>query len=111
MSGTFQSRFDLALQLFGEYRPAGKSPSAVIAIPARDERETIESCLSALADQAGAADFGIVVLANNCRDTTVPRAREKLGAAGIPHLVLPIELETPLANAGFARGLGLSHAR
>ncbi|MCK0207954.1 hypothetical protein MWN33_07890 [Starkeya koreensis] len=84
-------------------------------MPARDEAERIEPCLSALLRQrnASAGDergFGIVLVANNCRDATVPLARDMLAAAGIGHLVLALDLPPHLANAGFARGLALDVA-
>ncbi|WP_428028908.1 glycosyltransferase [Ancylobacter sp.] len=116
MSAHAALRLDLARQLFAHEKPAGPSPRVVVTIPARDEEERIAPCLSALIRQrggsalAGEAGFGVVLLANNCRDATAPRARQMLGAAGIPHLVLPLDLPPLAANAGFARGLALDVA-
>ncbi|MFT0858745.1 glycosyltransferase [Ancylobacter sp. G4_0304] len=116
MSHPAFSRSDLARALYDRGSPPGRAPRVVVALPARDEAERIEPCLAALLHQRGpsigadGAGFGIVLLANNCRDATVPRARDMLGAAGIPHLVVPIDLPPRLANAGVARGLALDIA-
>lgn len=113
MSAVSVSRLALARRLFARARPQGRAPRVVVAIPARDEEDRIEACLGALAAQrrrAGDTTFGIVLLANNCRDDTVPRARRLLAAAGLPHMVVPAELPPERANAGFARGLALDLA-
>ncbi|WP_018963990.1 glycosyltransferase family 2 protein [Ancylobacter sp. FA202] len=98
-------------------RQAGFSrfaPRVVVAVPARDEEGRIERCLAALAGQRRAEGdfgaFGVLVLANNCRDHTVPRARNVLAAAGLPHRVLSLDVPPTHANAGFARGLALDLA-
>lgn len=54
--------------------------------------------------------FGIVVLANNCRDDTVAATRAALGGSGIPRLVIDERFAPPLANVGFARGVALELA-
>ncbi|MBH0238001.1 glycosyltransferase [Methylobrevis albus] len=115
MSPASVLRFDLARHLFAGARPAGRAPRIVVAIPARNEAERIEACLAALAGQRDApaapgGAFGIVLLANNCSDDTVPRARACLEAAGLPHIVLAVDLAPGEANAGFARGLALDVA-
>ncbi|RTM01581.1 hypothetical protein EJV44_00415 [Ancylobacter aquaticus] len=90
------------------------APRVVVAVPARDEEARIERCLAALAGQrrAGrdASAFGVLVLANNCRDHTAFRARRALAAAGLPHRVLSVDVPPAHANAGFARGLALDLA-
>ncbi|MDQ0346099.1 glycosyltransferase [Ancylobacter vacuolatus] len=90
------------------------APRVVVAVPARDEEGRIERCLAALAGQrqakGGCEDFGVLVLANNCRDHTVPRARTFLAAAGLPHRVLSLDVPPAHANAGLARGLALDLA-
>lgn len=110
MLGMARSRLELAVQLFCDGHPERLTPHIVIALPVRDEFETIASCLLALERQVGHTKFGVVLIANNCRDATVPRAKDLLHAAGIPHLILPIELPKQHANAGFARGLALDVA-
>ncbi|TCK28109.1 glycosyl transferase family 2 [Ancylobacter aquaticus] len=98
-------------------RQAGFSrfaPRVVVAVPARDEEARIERCLTALVGQRRAESdvgaFGVLVLANNCRDETVPKARRVLAAAGLPHRVLRLDVPPAYANAGFARGLALDLA-
>lgn len=108
------TRFDLARHLYGRSDAAGPVPRAVVALPARDEEERIARCLSALAAQRRterAGDgFGVLVLANNCRDETAARAREVLAAAGLPHRVVAFDLPSAQASAGGARGLALDLA-
>lgn len=114
MSATLASRFDLAVRL--HHGAAFDEPArpVVVALPARDEEDRIEACLSAPARQRRTAGieggFGILLLANNCRDATAPRAVEILAAAGVPHRVLGINLPDDRAGAGFARGLALDVA-
>jgi hypothetical protein len=59
------------------------APGTIVAIPARDEAGSIGPCLSALAHQVGldgksldGAAFGVVLLLNNCRDSTAEIARD-----------------------------------
>lgn len=110
------SRSNLAIQLHAHALFGGPPPRTVVAVPARDEEDRIEACLSALVTQRRPSKvhdeggFGILLVANNCRDATVPRARELLRAAGVPHRVLGVDLPPGNANAGFARGLALDVA-
>lgn len=110
------SRFDLALRLHGRGTSDAPGPPAVVAVPARDEEDRIEACLSALTRQrrphgtAPEAGFGILLLANNCRDATIPRALALLRARNIPYRVIDAVLPARKANAGFARGLALDMA-
>lgn len=71
-----------------------------VAVPAHDEEEKLPACLTALriaSGRPGMPPVRIVVIADACRDTTVPLAR-KAGAE---------VLEVTLRNAGAARGAGL----
>jgi glycosyltransferase involved in cell wall biosynthesis len=79
--------------------------SVGVVIPARNEETTIECCtrsvLSALA-KAG-VDHWIVVVADDCTDRTVERARRILGSAGEV-------AEVRLRSAGAARREGAARA-
>ncbi|MCS0501255.1 glycosyltransferase [Ancylobacter mangrovi] len=104
---------DFAARLHEVEPPCVRSPRAVVAIPARDEEERIEACLSALLAQRrehGAADVGLVLLANNCRDATVRRAWRLLASSDMPHRVLSVSLPSERASAGAARALALDLA-
>lgn len=111
------SRFDLAIRLHEQGTWDGIAPKAVVALPARDEGDRIEASLSALLAQGASAaagdrpSFGIVLLANNCRDETLSRAGKLLAATGVPYRLHGIALPPERANAGFARGLALDIAR
>lgn len=80
----------------------------VVAIPVRDEANRIGGCLRALVRQSIPPDY-VVLLLNNCTDSTaevvraMPEARHRL------HLVECV-LEGPSASAGVARGLAMQHA-
>lgn len=114
MFATLASRSDLAIRLHHDAAFDEPAPPVVVALPARDEEDHIEACLSALARQRQPAGmeggFGVLLLANNCRDATVPRAARLLAAAGLPHRVMGISLPDGRASAGFARGLALDVA-
>lgn len=82
---------------------------AVVAIPARDEAERIEACLTALSDQQQCPD-AVVLLLNNCTDATeaiatrlAPRLRYRLD-------IVSRDLPPRQANAGWARRLAMQVA-
>lgn len=52
-----------------------RSCRLTVTMPAKDEADNITASLKAFAEQSGAKDFDIIVLANNCADRTVNRAR------------------------------------
>ena len=82
---------------------------AIVAIPARDEAERIEACLTALSDQQQCPD-AVVLLLNNCTDATeaiarglAPRLRYRLD-------IVSRDLPPRQANAGWARRLAMQLA-
>ena len=81
----------------------------VVAIPAKDEAERIEACLHRLSRQTYLRPFGVVVVANNCTDTTASLARA--GQTGqMTVKVVEVDLPAPMANAGQARKLAMDSA-
>ncbi len=117
MPQSLASRLSLAAELSQRAALAAPAPRCIAVVPARDEEDRIEACMAALGQQrltspvSRHGGFGVVVLANNCRDATASRARAVLDAAGVPHRVLSVDLPESLANPGFARGLALDVAR
>ncbi|GAA2998202.1 glycosyltransferase [Actinokineospora diospyrosa] len=81
-----------------------------IAIPARDERDTIRACLRAITASAQALPptvaWSLCVVADRCTDDTAALARSELD--GHPALVVVNDRDRPL---GEVRDLGLRHAR
>lgn len=110
------SRSDVAFRLHQRAAWDGSAPRAIVALPARDEGERIEACIAALLAQTAPLSrddrplFGVVLVANNCRDGTAARVRAMLAGSGVPHRVHEIGLPPERANAGFARGLALDVA-
>ncbi len=89
--------------------PSARYP-AVVAIPARDERDRIADCLRALALQDGQHGHAILLLLNNTTDGTAEVVR-----ALMPRLPCPVHLvehhfAPARANAGEARRLAMSLA-
>ncbi|WP_158916285.1 glycosyltransferase family 2 protein [Caulobacter sp. S45] len=87
-------------------------PDVVVAIPVKDEEARVEACLASLADQVEVdpTRFAVVLLLNNCTDTTAAKVR-----ALSPHLpyalhLHEVELPEAYANAGWARRLGMEAA-
>lgn len=78
-------------------------PTAVVAIPVRNEAERIAGCLKALAAQTGleADSLGTVLFLNNCTDGTARVVASVLPGLGVA--VRVIEREFAGANAGWAR--------
>ncbi len=84
----------------------------VVAIPAKDERELLPLCLSALARQTGiaASGFEVVVSCNNCSDGSPDMLRAL--AAALPYRlhVVAVVLPPAIAHAGGARRHALDAA-
>ena len=59
-----------------EFEPVAQWPSVVAIVPARNEEETIERCLSAIARQSYAGDLRIVLVNDSSTDRTGDLARE-----------------------------------
>lgn len=82
----------------------------VVAIPVRDEAERIGDCLRALAVQRGEAVHEVLLLLNNCTDTTEAVARDV--ATDVP---IHVEIQTATfpperAHAGNARRTAMARA-
>ena len=84
-------------------------PSAVVAIPIRNERDRIVACLSSLAAQVGIepGSLGIVLFANNCTDDTCELVR---AFPSMPWPLRLIEMTDPAASAGWARRIAMEAA-
>ncbi|SDU81313.1 Glycosyl transferase family 2 [Microlunatus sagamiharensis] len=75
-----------------------ETPDVLVAVPARDEEEAIERCLTSVVaalrvavDAGRVARVRVAVAAHRCRDATAERARHLLEASGLEHLVLDDE--------------------
>jgi glycosyltransferase involved in cell wall biosynthesis len=80
---------------------------AVVAIPVRDEEDTLGACLSALARQTR-RPRAIVLLLNNCTDLSLDICKAALSY--LPLHIVERTLSGEDASAGEARRLALSHA-
>lgn len=83
--------------------------TTVVAIPARDEAERIGLCLTALSEQITRPDL-VVLMLNNCRDTTEAIARALAPDLGFRLEVISRDLAPAEANAGHARRLVMAAA-
>ena len=83
---------------------------AVVAIPVRNERERITTCLRALEEQADivSGSFGIVLFLNNCTDGTLAIVTDYARAMATP--VRIVYEDHPGANAGWARRKAMGEA-
>ncbi len=65
---------------------AAAAPSAVVAVPVKDEEARIASCLRALAGQTDVdfAELAVVLLLNNCRDATMEPCPRPGRRAAVP---------------------------
>ncbi|HEY0185326.1 MAG TPA: glycosyltransferase, partial [Rhodopila sp.] len=81
----------------------------VVAIPARDEAERIGPCLTALHEQVQPPD-AVVLLLNNCSDTTETVARATAARLRFPLEVISRNLSSNEASAGHARRLAMALA-
>ncbi|WP_428493488.1 glycosyltransferase [Rhodopila sp.] len=83
--------------------------NTVVAIPARDEAERIESCLIALDKQILRPDL-VVLLLNNCSDATEPIAWAMAPNLHFDLQIISRDLPLAEANAGHARRLVMAAA-
>ena len=90
---------------------------AAVAIPIKNEKSYLASCLDALASQrevTGArlpwGSFGILLLLNNCDDGTADVARARAPDFPAPLRIIECDLPPSLAHAGGARRLALDEA-
>ena len=91
---------------------AGRVPDAVIAIPARDERDRIVACLDACAASIRASGLRVrtLVLVNGSGDDTASRALGWSRRRSLPVTVVEVDFTPALAHAGAARRLALELA-
>lgn len=94
----------------------GLTPSSVVlgtivvAIPVKDEADSIGACLRALSDQEGAAADRVVLLVNNTTDRTVAIVRGLAPSLPIRVEVVEHQFAPGQADAGHARRLAMQHA-
>jgi len=80
--------------------------TTAIVIPARNEARRIGACLAALQPQLTPA-CRVVLVANNCTDATVARARAALAEPQLQIITLKLE---PGQGVGTARRIGCQAA-
>jgi len=83
---------------------------SIIAIPVQNEELYIANCLIALARQSCRVPYGVVLLLNNCTDSTSAVVRSLIPRLPMPVLVIDTTLPAKFANAGVARGLAMESA-
>jgi glycosyltransferase involved in cell wall biosynthesis len=84
--------------------------SILIAVPVKNEAERIASCLRALSFQYGAPPYQIVLLLNNCTDTTGAVVNALARKLPVPIHTVEVSLPPKLASAGYARHLAMEAA-
>ena len=89
---------------------AQKLGRLIAAIPARNEEERIEACLSALNGQAGARLDEILLFVNNSEDRTAVLARHAQLHPATKLRLIECSLPPHMANAGHARRLAMEEA-
>ena len=85
-------------------------PSALVAIPVKNEVERIGACLRALALQAERRPDGIVLAINNTDDGTAALVRSLLPVLPVPIILREHWFPPEQASAGVARRLAMEHA-
>jgi GT2 family glycosyltransferase len=94
-----------------ERRAAARSqPKVIVAIPVRNEADTIAACLHGLHDQLGASVDRVVLLLNNCTDATADRIRELRPRLRMGIDAVARDFRGTRASAGFARNLAVRYA-
>jgi hypothetical protein len=91
---------------------SGDTPryEAIVAVPARDERERIGDCLRALCLQQGRTRHAVLLLLNNTSDGTADVVRRMIPTLPRPVHVVEHAFAASKANAGQARRLAMAWA-
>jgi hypothetical protein len=84
--------------------------TAIVAIPARNEEERIEACLTALEAQNCGTPFSVLVLANNCSDRTADIVRAFATRSALTIHLFDVRLPSADAHAGLSRRLAMNAA-
>ena len=80
-----------------------------VAVPAFNEAARVVACVRSLLEQSGPEAATVVVMANNCTDTTAERLTERFGSH--PQVDLrEVSLPPPLNHVGWARRLAMDAA-
>lgn len=87
-----------------------RSTRCIVAIPVKNEASHIQQCLEALAVQLNAPTFEVLLLLNNCVDTTAGIVRTVTPDLPFAVHVLECDLSRSQASAGFARRLATQQA-
>ena len=82
----------------------------IVAIPVKDEADSIGACLQALADQEGAVADQVVLLINNTNDATVNVVRGLEPSLSVRVEVVEHQFAPGQADAGHARRMAMQHA-
>lgn len=87
-------------------------PSCAIAIPVRNEAESIARCLDAIerADQADACLVATVLVLNGCTDATWDAVAAWTESSTLPVLMVEVTLAPQMNHAGGARAVALQLA-
>ncbi len=110
MTATSHVSFTIRAETLGPRSSA--TPSAVVAVPVKDEEARIKACLCALAGQLDVdfSDLAVVLLLNNCRDGTLDQVRSLADQLPFRLEVREVDLPAAYANAGWARRLAMEAA-
>jgi len=82
----------------------------VVAVPVKDEAESIGGCVTAIASQAGVQADAIVLLVNNTTDATATVIRALQPSLAVPVHVIEHDFPAECASAGAARRMAMEHA-
>ncbi len=91
------------------HRHDRRHPTAVVAIPAKDEADRISACLLALARQTRTPD-GVLLLLNNCSDLTEAIARNLSATLPFALYIASHAFVRAEAHAGSARRMAMQLA-
>lgn len=97
-------------QVSRAYFHGERTPSSIVAVPARNEAEHIGRCLRSLAGQQdldgtdlAEGSLGVVVLLNNCTDASFAVAREACAGLKAPVRLYDVTMAPGACHAGGAR--------
>ena len=87
-------------------------PDVVACVPARDEADTLLACLTGLQTSLAAVPgrCAILLLANNCTDTTFRIAATEAATGRVPILAVDAVFDEAIADVGHVRRFGLECA-
>ena len=105
-----EQQLSMRFRVPGSRTFGSRGNEVLVAIPARNEAETIPRCLTALAEQTGCPPFTVVTYLNNCTDMTISIVSQLKSSMPYTMQIFDEYFPPAQAHAGMARRMAMQCA-